>query len=207
MNNRFQDLYVHDVDSGIRTSDSYFDAFDSARVFQPRVSAFIFATNSNSITCNNCSTLSMAPGAIGLEVHNSGAFVFGWGNTGGNGFNDPVSGQRGHIHGNLLGKYWKSQRRGMGNYRKFYGNSDRRNQFHRVQFWRRRKLRVAKSPRCSVWWLRGTQSAPNVRHTTSTTRQIRPSTALISRVINITSTPPAYDPATIFSFSGKPDSH
>jgi hypothetical protein len=78
-NNRFRDIYVHHIDSGIRTSDTYFDTFDNVRIFQPRVSAFVFEHNSNAITCNNCSTISGSPGAIGLSVHNSGAFVFNGG--------------------------------------------------------------------------------------------------------------------------------
>jgi hypothetical protein len=79
VNNKFRDLYVHDVATGIHTSDTYFDTFDNVRVFQPTTAGFLFSVNSNSITCTNCSTLSMTPGTIGLQVNNSGAFVFNGG--------------------------------------------------------------------------------------------------------------------------------
>jgi hypothetical protein len=77
--NKFRDLYLHNLGIGIHTTDTYFDSFDNVRVFQPTLAGFQFEVNSNSITCNNCSVISTTPGTIGLQVHNSGAFVFNGG--------------------------------------------------------------------------------------------------------------------------------
>jgi hypothetical protein len=80
VNHKFRDLAIEHVAGCVMTSDTYFDVFDNIRCHLPTERGYLFAVNSNSITCNDCSVIAItAFPVIGLQVNNSGAFSFNGG--------------------------------------------------------------------------------------------------------------------------------